>query len=268
MLDSYNIWQLHNSLIFHYIIIYYIILITSVIFSTFYVKNFIIFGNFFFFENCGSQDACCIRLFYLFLQKLLLVKTNIVINLTFYIKSNFTSLQKVMHFLSALSFCFQWTSVHDIQTRDPSDYENAYTLIEEEIPEQFDPEELNNHRPTDLWMGYISLDEYTNQNRDLTHQNLGIGNFQVPNMGILNSGLIGMNSSYSNYFRQHPEQRNKVKQNLVLSSAFPVLQLFKIFPENYKCYYSCQCILTSVHLNFISILMIIFLLFLVRKEIQ
>lgn len=116
---------------------------------------------------------------------------------------------------------FQWTAVHDIQPRDPKDYENAYTYIEEDIPEQFDPEELNNHRPTDLWMGYTSLDEYNNHNPDFTQVNDNMWeHFQTPTMGILNSGLIGLNSSYSAYFRQHPEQLNKIIRNLPRMTHF------------------------------------------------
>lgn len=118
--------------------------------------------------------------------------------------------------------CYQWTCIHDIQDRDPKDYEDAFTYIEEEEPDESeDSEEPLNQRPTDLWMGYISLDEYRNHNRDGSRmpQN-SWENFQLPAMGILNSGLIGLNSSYSAYFRQHPEQRNKVIKNLPRMTHF------------------------------------------------
>ncbi|VEN39276.1 unnamed protein product [Callosobruchus maculatus] len=113
----------------------------------------------------------------------------------------------------------EWTCVHDIQARDPKDYENAFSHIEEEIPEQLDPEELNNHRPTDLWMGYLSLDEYSNRHRDLTNSAHDVWE-NLPSMGILNSGLIGLNSSYSVYFTQHPEHRNKIVRNLPRMTHF------------------------------------------------
>ncbi|KAJ8933926.1 hypothetical protein NQ314_013682 [Rhamnusium bicolor] len=115
----------------------------------------------------------------------------------------------------------EWTSVHDIQNRDPSDYENAFTYIEEEDLEEIGPEDPNNQRPTDLWMGYISLDEYSNHNRDPSQGSQNMWeNFQLPAMGILNSGLIGVNSSYSAYFQQHPEHRNKVIRNLPRMTHF------------------------------------------------
>ncbi|CAH0554462.1 unnamed protein product [Brassicogethes aeneus] len=95
----------------------------------------------------------------------------------------------------------EWTSVHDIQKRNPSDYENAFKYIEEEE----DVEEETNQRPTDLWMGY-------RENRDrMVLQNL-YENYQLA-MGIINSGLIGRNS-YQAYFQHHPEQRNKIIKNL------------------------------------------------------
>lgn len=115
----------------------------------------------------------------------------------------------------------QWTAVHDIQNRDPKDYEDAFTYIEEEEPnEPEDTEETQNPRPTDLWMGFISLDEYRNHNRAASRSQNNWDNLQLPAMGILNSGLIGFTSSYSAYFRQHPEQRNKVIKNLPRMTHF------------------------------------------------
>ncbi|KAJ8917865.1 hypothetical protein NQ315_010778 [Exocentrus adspersus] len=115
----------------------------------------------------------------------------------------------------------EWTTIHDIQDRDPKDYEDAFTYIEEEeLDEGEESEEPLNQRPTDLWMGYISLDEYRNHNRDGSRASMNNWeNFQLPAMGILNSGLIGLNS-YSAYFRQHPEQRNKVIKNLPRMTHF------------------------------------------------
>ncbi|XP_056641405.1 DDB1- and CUL4-associated factor 10 homolog [Diorhabda sublineata] len=109
----------------------------------------------------------------------------------------------------------EWTTVHDIQSRDPKDYENAFTYVSEELPEGSEQDNETNNRPTDLWMGYISLEEYSNHNRDFSQVTQNIfENFQVPTMGILNTGLIGVNSSFNTYFRQHPEHSNKIVRNL------------------------------------------------------
>ncbi|CAH1170514.1 unnamed protein product [Phaedon cochleariae] len=109
----------------------------------------------------------------------------------------------------------EWTSVHDIQNREPKDYENAFTYINEEAPEEVDPEGEANSRPTDLWMGYISLEDYNSHDRDFNELSQPLyENRQLPAMGILNTGLIGTNSSFDTYFRQHPEQHNKIIRNL------------------------------------------------------
>uniref|UniRef100_A0A6P7GQ55 DDB1- and CUL4-associated factor 10-like n=1 Tax=Diabrotica virgifera virgifera TaxID=50390 RepID=A0A6P7GQ55_DIAVI len=109
----------------------------------------------------------------------------------------------------------EWTTVHDIQDRDTIEYENAFKCINENDNSILDMEEENPTRPTDLWMGYISLEEYNNHHRDFSQVSQGhIDILQVPTMGVLNTGLIGLNSSYNTYFQQHPNDRNKVISNL------------------------------------------------------
>ncbi|XP_044271130.1 DDB1- and CUL4-associated factor 10 homolog [Tribolium madens] len=107
------------------------------------------------------------------------------------------------------------TCVHDIQKREVFmfQYESCdnYDLDEGEASQNSDSDEgTANPRPTDLWMGYISNYQYTS---DRQAQPNMFENLQLPSMGIINSGLIGRNS-YSDYFQQHPEERNKVIVNL------------------------------------------------------
>ncbi|XP_060528070.1 DDB1- and CUL4-associated factor 10 homolog isoform X2 [Cylas formicarius] len=90
----------------------------------------------------------------------------------------------------------EWTTVHDIQDRDPKDYENAYVIIED-INTDDDSDEFNNRRPTDLWMGYISIDDYNNFNRSRQEDQNIYENVQIPSMGI-----------------HHPEEKNKIIRNL------------------------------------------------------
>lgn len=96
------------------------------------------------------------------------------------------------------------TCVHDIQKRDVFQYENCENFEEEEQPQDtdaFPTGRSNNQQPTDLWMGYISHYEYSNDVQPY-----------YPSMDIINSGLIGRNS-YA-YFRDHPEEKTKVIMNL------------------------------------------------------
>ncbi|XP_066138122.1 DDB1- and CUL4-associated factor 10 homolog [Euwallacea fornicatus] len=104
----------------------------------------------------------------------------------------------------------EWTAVHDIQERDAKEYEEAYEYVEEcdisEENETSDDEELPNSRPTDLWMGNITLEEYMNDSTEWRpHQ---------AEMAITNSGLIGMKASNEAYFKQHQHERNKLVKNL------------------------------------------------------
>lgn len=59
-------------------------------------------------------------------------------------------------------------------------------------------------------MGFVSNYQYNTERQ--AQPNL-MENFHLPSMGIINSGLIGRNS-YSEYFQQHPEDKNKVIVNL------------------------------------------------------
>lgn len=106
----------------------------------------------------------------------------------------------------------EWTAVHDIQDRDEKEYQDSYTYIEDYVDENESgsDEPTNNQRPTDLWMGYISLDDYINN----------VSGQARLEMGIVNSGLIGYNAAYHAYFQQHPEEKNKVIKNLPRMTHF------------------------------------------------
>lgn len=101
---------------------------------------------------------------------------------------------------------FQWTSVHDIQKRDPEDHEDAFSYIEEDTGHGSDPEE-GNQRPTDLWISYISIDESI---QDRERESVDIS---WMNSRSISSGLIGRHP-YDAYFQRYPEHRNKVIRNL------------------------------------------------------
>ncbi|CAG9857552.1 unnamed protein product [Phyllotreta striolata] len=110
----------------------------------------------------------------------------------------------------------EWTAVHDIQTRHPDDYKNAYTYVNEAEPEETSPGGAN--QPTDLWMGFVTVaDYYRTHSREYgrARQDAGAGeSLQPPTMGILNTGLIGANASFDAYFNQFPDERNKIVRNL------------------------------------------------------
>lgn len=98
----------------------------------------------------------------------------------------------------------EWTAVHDIQDRDEKDYKDAFVYVEDcDIESESGTEETSNQRPTDLWMGYISLDDYQNVNWQPRQE-----------MGIVNSGLIGMTAHDTAYFHYHPNEKNKIVKNL------------------------------------------------------
>lgn len=134
-----------------------------------------------------------------------------------------SSLQIHPHGWNAVSRCLsgneseEATCVHDIQKRELFMFhyescENSYDVDEGEGSQNSDSDDgnANNQRPTDLWMGYIANYQYIN---DRQAQPNMFENVQLPSIGILNSGLIGRNS-YSDYFQQHPEERNKFVVNL------------------------------------------------------
>lgn len=95
--------------------------------------------------------------------------------------------------------------MHDIQKRDPTDYEDAYKTVEEDLSHNNEDVEESNQRPTDLWMGY-------RENRDRYMMQSLWENYHLA-MGIINSGLIGRNS-YETYFQHNPENRNRIIKNL------------------------------------------------------
>lgn len=106
----------------------------------------------------------------------------------------------------------EWTVVHDVQDRNEEDYSTAFSTVEELDDEQ-ETEDPPTQRPTDLWMGYISFDDYSNMNNF---------NQQIrQEIRIVNSELIGYNNSYTNpYFQNHPEEKNKIIQNLPRMTHF------------------------------------------------
>lgn len=96
--------------------------------------------------------------------------------------------------------------MHDIQKRKPEDYENAFSYIEEDLGQNSE-EENTNQRPTDLWMGFLSVEESV-QNRERESYI-----FSWMNSHSISSGLIGRHPSDA-YFQQYPENRNKIIRNL------------------------------------------------------
>lgn len=97
----------------------------------------------------------------------------------------------------------EWTSVHDIQERDPKDYEEAFEYVEEcEIGDESDGQ----HDPVrDLWMGFVPMAEFHTDND--WHPRPGHG--QETNR--LHSGLIGLQDPSS---ENRPEDKNKIVNNL------------------------------------------------------
>lgn len=101
--------------------------------------------------------------------------------------------------------------MHDIQTRNPKDYEDAYTdVTESALPETEDNSSPTpNVRATDIWMGFISNDQVIEQR--------SIGQTIYDNdrgfMGVLNSGLIGK-MHYDKYFQKRPQDRYRILKNL------------------------------------------------------
>ncbi|KAF5269718.1 hypothetical protein FQA39_LY08641 [Lamprigera yunnana] len=105
----------------------------------------------------------------------------------------------------------EWTSVHDIQPREPSDYSDAFRYIDEPaIEEDEEAPSVSNRRPTDIWMGFISnsdLSSYRNSRQSNVHDNIRT------TMGIINSGVIGQDI-FKRHFRNCPEDRNRIVLNL------------------------------------------------------
>lgn len=108
---------------------------------------------------------------------------------------------------------FKWTAVHDIQTHNPLEYENACRYVpQSQVNEQQQEESAShpNRRPTDIWMGFMTherLSAYRLQNSanapDTIHTT----------MRIINSGLIG-HDAFSGQFRNSPEDRHRIMLNL------------------------------------------------------
>ncbi|KAK4875079.1 hypothetical protein RN001_011501 [Aquatica leii] len=106
----------------------------------------------------------------------------------------------------------EWTSVHDIQTREASDYTDAYRYIDEPAVQEEEEEnsETANRRPTDIWMGFISNDDLSTYRNS---QVLNIPENIHATMGIINSGIIG-HDVFKRHFRNRPEDRNRIILNL------------------------------------------------------
>lgn len=101
--------------------------------------------------------------------------------------------------------------MHDIQTRDPKDYEEAFSYVEESaLDEPEDPNEPSqNVRAADIWMGFISNEQVVEQRsmgQTIYDNDRGF-------MGVLNSGLIAK-TRYDKYFRRRPEDRYRILKNL------------------------------------------------------
>ncbi|CAG9770891.1 unnamed protein product [Ceutorhynchus assimilis] len=104
----------------------------------------------------------------------------------------------------------EWTAVHDIQTRDPKEYEDAFMYGEEEDEdEEVDainelegtPEGRPIQTVADLWMNLITVEELP-------------GNDANTSLSVVNSGLIGPNPSFKSYFKRHPNEKNKIIKNI------------------------------------------------------
>lgn len=111
----------------------------------------------------------------------------------------------------------EWTCVHDIQTRDPSDY--TYTVVDESalpdenLDEEEEPPPSDGYRITglsDIWVGSMSNERFnTERNRqeitDLTNR----GSF----LGVINSG-VNCSHMFNPYFRHRQEDRYRIIKNL------------------------------------------------------
>lgn len=97
--------------------------------------------------------------------------------------------------------------MHDIQTRDPKDYEDAYVIRNENITDSESESESNSSRPTDIWMGFTSNEQLHNMRSSSVSENISL------TTGIISSGLIGSNH-YESYFRKKPQDIYKVISNL------------------------------------------------------
>lgn len=106
----------------------------------------------------------------------------------------------------------EWTSVHDIQTREASDYTDAYRYIDDPAVQEDEEEnsETANRRPTDIWMGFISNDDLSTYRNS---QVLNIPENIHATMGIINSGIIG-HDVFKRHFRNRPDDRNRIILNL------------------------------------------------------
>lgn len=103
----------------------------------------------------------------------------------------------------------EWTCVHDIQNRDPLDYDEAYSFIEPMLADGNEDED-GNMRPTDIWMGFMT-NELAQRSRNQPIQTMD--GYDRPFMGVISSGIVGRNQ-YTKFFRKRPEDRYKIVKNL------------------------------------------------------
>ncbi|KAK9879902.1 hypothetical protein WA026_008403 [Henosepilachna vigintioctopunctata] len=101
-----------------------------------------------------------------------------------------------------------FTCVHDIQPREPSEYCNYIHVDENSHLTDGDDTSFDNNTRADLWISYITNDQY-NYDRN----SASVDADQLPPMSSINSGLIGKNA-YKTFLQQYPQYQNKIVKNL------------------------------------------------------
>lgn len=106
--------------------------------------------------------------------------------------------------LHARTHLFQWTAVHDIQTRHPADYENAYVM--RTVPTELDPESESSYStaPQDIWLSY----SFNDQPNEAPTQEQNPGSMLRLRSGLINPGF------YRHHFTRYPEDHFKVIMNI------------------------------------------------------
>lgn len=95
----------------------------------------------------------------------------------------------------------EWTCVHDIQTRDPKEYEDAYMIVENPaLPELAEPapplaENALRIQPRDLWMGLLTNEQMRAQR--LLSNPITLDSQLQDSVMLMNSGIIRNHSLLS-----------------------------------------------------------------------
>lgn len=81
----------------------------------------------------------------------------------------------------------------------------------DEVNEPVDAEDeacSNNHKPTDLWVGFVTNDLVNSTRGPIARSAL-----DLPPFRSMNSGLLGRNA-YKTFLKQYPQYQNKLVRNL------------------------------------------------------